>query len=77
MKCYDEESKAFFIEKRAELLVHEVYLYQKYFKKENESIKQIYQSLTDYIYLSENDLKKIFSKAEKILLKKYNIKRVK
>jgi len=71
---YDKESKVFFIEKKAELLANEIYLYDKYYKDNNETFEQLYQTSNDNIIITEDEKRLLFNRAKKILSEKYNMK---
>lgn len=74
MNGYDKESKVFFIEKKAELLANEIYLYDKYYKDNNETFEQLYQTSNDNIIITEDEKRLLFDRAKKILIEKYNMK---
>lgn len=74
MNGYDKESKVFFIEKKAELLANEIYLYDKYYKDNNETFEQLYQTSNDNIIITEDEKRLLFNRAKKILSEKYNMK---
>ena len=74
MECYEKESKVFFIEKGAEVLAHEIYLYSRYFKDSTETLEQLYKSTTDEIVITEQEKELLFEQTKQILLNKYSFK---
>lgn len=73
MKKYEELSKTFYIKIFTEYLVYEIYLDNKYHKKENNTLKQILNSCFDPWPITEKEKEKMIAKAKVIAKSNYNI----
>jgi len=72
---YNKESKEVFIEKYTELLAEELYLHDKYFKENNESIERIMNSTLHAGWnLSDKEKINVTKNAVAIVNEKYGLK---
>jgi hypothetical protein len=70
---YDKESKDYYKDELTRKLAFELFLYNKYFITNNESMADVFKLCLDNWVLSEKEIKKIIDNARSYLKKIYGL----